>query len=224
MRVDIISAFPDMFKAVANESIIKIAREKKFLDLEIHNLRDFTTDKHRSIDDTPYGGGPGMLLKAEPFFLAVEELASKKSFVVLLTPQGELLNQKKVQNLSKKEHFIMLCGHYEGVDERVRSLADAEISIGDYVLTGGELPAMVLLDSITRKQNGVLGSQESLLEESFEKSLLEYPQYTKPAEFRGMKVPDVLLSGNHQKIASWRAKQAVKRTSEKRPDLLKENK
>lgn len=222
MRVNIVTAFPKMFDSPLRTSILKIAQEKGFLQVSVYDLRDYTTDKHRQVDDTPYGGGPGMLLKVEPFYKAVQTF--KKSIgglkTVLLTPQGELLKQPKVHRLAKSNHILMLCGHYEGVDERVRSFVDEEISIGDYVLTGGELPAMVLLDAITRKLSGVLGSQESLIEESFEKGLLEYPQYTKPAEFKGMKVPEVLLSGNHVQISKWRNEQALKRTKERRPDML----
>ena len=220
MKVDIVTAFPQMFSSLLNESILKKAQEKDFLEVKAHDLREYTTDKHRQIDDTPYGGGPGMLLKVEPFFRAIEDLKKDGSHIVLLTPQGKVLKQRIVQDLSKKQHIIMLCGHYEGVDERVRSFVDEEISLGDYVLTGGELPAMVLLDAVTRKQDGVLGSSESLLEESFEKNLLEYPQYTKPAEFNGQKVPDVLVSGNHQKIEDWRKERSVERTKKRRPDLL----
>ncbi len=220
MKVDIVTAFPQMFSSLLNESILKKAQEKDLLEVKAHDLREYTTDKHRQIDDTPYGGGPGMLLKVEPFFRAVEDLKKDGSHIVLLTPQGKVLKQIIVQDLSKKQHIIMLCGHYEGVDERVRSFVDEEISLGDYVLTGGELPAMVLLDAVTRKQDGVLGSSESLLEESFEKKLLEYPQYTKPAEFNGQKVPDVLVSGNHQKIEEWHGEQALERTKKRRPDLL----
>ena len=220
MKVDIVTAFPQMFSSLLNESILKKAQEKDFLEVKAHDLREYTTDKHRQIDDTPYGGGPGMLLKVEPFFRAIEDLKKDGSHIVLLTPQGKVLKQRIVQDLSKKQHIIMLCGHYEGVDERVRSFVDEEISLGDYVLTGGELPAMVLLDAVTRKQDGVLGSSESLLEESFEKKLLEYPQYTKPAEFNGQKVPDVLVSGNHQKIEEWHGEQALERTKKRRPDLL----
>jgi len=223
MKVDIVTAFPKMFQSPVSESIIKIAQEKGLLELDVHDLRDHATDKHAQIDDTPYGGGPGMLLKIEPIYNAVQSLRdkSKKIAIVLLTPQGELLKQKKVQQLAKNEHLIMLCGHYEGVDERVRTLVDEEISIGDYVLTGGELPALVLLDAVTRKLDGVLGSAESLTEESFEENVLEYPQYTKPAEFKDMKVPKVLLSGNHAEIAKWRHGEALKRTRQRRPDLLK---
>ena len=221
MKVDIVTAFPDMFSSLLSESILKKAQENGFLEVKVHDLRDYTTDKHRQIDDTPYGGGPGMLIKVEPLYRAIEELKSSGSHIILLTPQGKILKQEFTQELSKKEHLIMICGHYEGVDERIRSFVDEEISLGDYILTGGELPAMVLLDAVTRKLDGVLGSSESLAEESFEKGLLEYPQYTKPAEFEGLKVPEVLLSGHHQKIEDWRKEESQRRTKERRPDLLK---
>ena len=223
MKVDIVTAFPDMFSSLLNESILKKARENGFLEVKAHDLRDYTTDKHRQIDDTPYGGGPGMLFRVEPLHRAIEDLRGDRSHVVLFTPQGKVLRQKIVQGLSKKDHLIMICGHYEGVDERIRSFVDEEISLGDYILTGGELPAMVLLDAVTRKLDGVLGSSESLAEESFEKGLLEYPQYTKPAEFKGVKVPEVLLSGHHQKIEDWRKEESLRRTKERRPDLLRQN-
>ncbi len=221
MKVDIVTAFPDMFSSLLSESILKKAQENGFLEATVHDLRDYTTDKHRQIDDTPYGGGPGMLIKVEPLYRAIEELKSSGSHIILLTPQGKILKQEFTQELSKKDHLIMICGHYEGVDERIRSFVDEEISLGDYILTGGELPAMVLLDAVTRKLDGVLGSSESLAEESFEKGLLEYPQYTKPAEFEGLKVPEVLLSGHHQKIEDWRKEESQRRTKERRPDLLK---
>ncbi len=221
MKVDIVTAFPDMFSSLLSESILKKAQENGFLEAKVHDLRGYTTDKHRQIDDTPYGGGPGMLLKVEPLHRAIEELKGPDSYIVLLTPQGKILKQELTQALSKKNHLIMVCGHYEGVDERIRSFVDEEISLGDYILTGGELPAMVLLDAVTRKLDGVLGSSESLAEESFEKGMLEYPQYTKPAEFEGLKVPEVLLSGHHQKIEEWRKEKSLHRTKERRPDLLK---
>ena len=221
MKVDIVTAFPDMFSSLLSESILKKAQENGFLEAKVHDLRGYTTDKHRQIDDTPYGGGPGMLLKVEPLYRAIEELKGPDSYIVLLTPQGKILKQELTQTLSKKNHLIMVCGHYEGVDERIRSFVDEEISLGDYILTGGELPAMVLLDAVTRKLDGVLGSSESLAEESFEKGMLEYPQYTKPAEFEGLKVPEVLLSGHHQKIEEWRKEKSLHRTKERRPDLLK---
>lgn len=222
MKIEIITAFPDMFESLLGESIIKKAQKNNFLQTNIYNLRDFALGKHRQIDDTPYGGGPGMLLKAEPFFRALNSIKVEgKSIKILLTPQGQLLKQSKVEGFSKFDQIIMLCGHYEGVDERVRLLVDEEISAGDYILTGGELPAMILLDAVTRKLSGVLGSKDSLLEESFEDGLLEYPQYTKPSEFEGHSVPDILLSGNHAEIARWRKEQAIERTRLRRPDLLK---
>ncbi len=219
MRIDIISAFPNMFTSPANESILKKAQEGGYLKFFTHDLRDYTQDKHRQIDDTPYGGGPGMLLKIEPLYRALKAVPKEGNFrSILLTPQGQPLRQEKVQALAKYDQLIMLCGHYEGVDERIRKFVDEEISIGDYVLTGGELPALILTDAVTRKLSGVLGSSESLLEESFEQGLLEYPQYTKPAEFEGRKVPAVLLSGHHGEIEKWRREQAVKRTKARRPD------
>jgi len=228
MRIDIITIFPKMFEPVLNESIIKRAQEKDKVKIFIHDLRDYTLDKHHKVDDRPFGGGSGMVICAQPVFSAVAKIRSQghkvtKSQVVLLCPQGKKLDQKTAKKLSKSKHLILICGHYEGVDERVRQdLVDAEISIGDYVLTGGELPAMVLVDSIVRLLPGVLGDKNSLNFESFEGNLLEYPQYTRPADFKGLKVPAILLSGDHKKIESWRKKQALKRTKAKRPDLLKE--
>jgi len=217
-----------MFTPVLNESIIKRAQQKDKVKIYIHNLRDYSQDKHRKVDDRPFGGGSGMIMRLEPIFLAVEairrnlrarQLASSRT--ILLCPQGNKLNQKIARRLSKYKHLILICGHYEGVDERVRQyLVDEEISIGDYVLTGGELPAMVLVDAIVRLIPGVLGDKNSLHFESFEGNLLEYPQYTRPAKFREMYVPSVLLSGDHKKIQIWRKKEALKRTKERRPDLL----
>ncbi len=228
MRIDIITIFPKMFEPVLNESIIKRAQAKKKVKIDIRNLRDYTLDKHRKVDDRTFGGGSGMVMNAEPIFRAVESIKSKirnpksETKVVLLCPQGEKLTQRKAKELSKHKHLIMICGHYEGIDERVRKhLVDEEISIGDYVLTGGELPAMILVDCVVRLIPGVLGDKNSLNSESFEGNLLEYPQYTRPADFRGMRVPEILLSGDHVKISEWRKKQSVKRTKLKRPDLLK---
>jgi len=227
MRIDIITIFPKMFGPVLNESIVKRAQEKKKVRIVVHDLRDYTLDKHRKVDDRPFGGGSGMVLTAEPIFRAVGKMKSRshkvtKSHVVLLCPQGEKLTQKKAKTIAKHKHLILICGHYEGVDERVReNLVDEQVSIGDYVLTGGELAAMVLVDCLVRLVPGVLGDKNSLNFESFEGNLLEYPQYTRPANFRGMDVPEVLLSGNHQKIAAWRKKQAIKKTKKLRPDLLK---
>ncbi|MFH1397698.1 MAG: tRNA (guanosine(37)-N1)-methyltransferase TrmD [Candidatus Omnitrophota bacterium] len=228
MRIDIITIFPKMFSAVLNESIIKRAQEKNKVKIYTHDLRDYTIDKHRKVDDRPFGGGSGMVLQPEPIFRAVNKIRLKsqdlkvKSRVILLTPQGQKLVQVKAKKLLKYKQIILICGHYEGVDERVRqALADEEISIGDYVLTGGEIPAMVLVDCLVRLIPGVLGDKNSLNFESFEGNLLEYPQYTRPADFRGMGVPEILLSGNHKKIAAWRKQEALKKTVKKRPDLLK---
>jgi tRNA (guanine37-N1)-methyltransferase len=214
-----------MFAAVLNESIIKRAQAKGKVKIYIHNLRDYTRDKHKKVDDRPFGGGSGMVMSAEPIFRAVENLKSKiknqKSKIILLCPQGERLTQKVAKRLAKYKHLILICGHYEGVDERVRLyLVNEGISIGDYVLTGGELPAMVLVDCLIRLIPGVLGDKNSLNFESFEDNLLEYSQYTRPANFRGWKVPAILLSGDHKKIEIWRKKEAIKRTKQRRPDLL----
>lgn len=230
MRIDIITLFPGMFESVLGESILKRARAKGALDVKIHDLRDWTTDNHRSADDKPFGGGPGMVMKVEPVHRALKEVKSKAKFkvaetrTILLTPQGKKLEQKEVKRLAEYKRLILVCGHYEGVDERIRDLVDEEISIGDYILTCGELPAMVLIDAAARLIPGVLGHSDSAACESFEDGLLEYPQYTRPAEYMGMKVPDVILSGDHKKIDKWRKSEALKRTSERRPDLLKRRK
>ena len=222
MRIDIITIFPKMFEPVLNESMIKRAQSKAKVEIFVHDLRDYTEDKHRKVDDRPFGGGSGMLMRPEPIFKAVKKLKSKNSKVILLSPQGEKLTQKIAKEYSSFKHLILICGHYEGVDERVRfKLADSEISIGDYVLTGGELPAMVLVDAVVRLLPGVLGDKNSLNFESFEGNLLEYPHYTRPARFKGLAVPRILLSGDHKKIESWRKKEAIKRTKERRPDLLR---
>jgi tRNA (guanine37-N1)-methyltransferase len=226
MRIDIISIFPGMFAPVLNESMIKRAQEKGKLLLVIHDLRDYTTDKHSKVDDRPFGGGSGMVMMADPIFRAVAAIKKaakqKKTKVILLCPQGNTLTQARAKKLSGVKHLILICGHYEGVDERVRQhLADEEVSIGDYVLTGGELPAMVLVDSVVRLLPGVLGDKNSLNFESFEGNLLEYPQYTRPADYKGLKVPDVLVCGDHTKIELWRRQQALTRTTDRRPDLLK---
>ena len=226
MRIDILTLFPEMFQNVLGESMLKIAREKELVSFHLHNIRDFSNDKHRCVDDKPYGGGAGMVMKPEPVFNAVEAvelLDDAAPTKILLTPQGETFNQGIADDLSKKARLMIICGHYEGFDERIRSGIDAlEISIGDYVLTGGEIPAMVVIDSITRLVPGVLGGDDSLQDESFMNRMLEYPQYTRPAEFRGMKVPEVLKSGHHSKIEEWRVENAILRTQERRPDLLKE--
>jgi tRNA (guanine37-N1)-methyltransferase len=223
MKIDVVTLFPAMFAGPLDESIIKRAREAGRLDLAIHNLRDYAHDRHKTVDDRPFGGGPGMLLKPEPIFEAVESLARDKTRVILLSPAGRPFNQAIAGELAGLEHLLLVSGHYEGFDERVREqLADDELSIGDYVLTNGALPVMVIIDAVTRLLPGVLGDEESARDDSFSHGLLEYPQYTRPAEFRGMKVPDVLLSGNHAEIARWRAEQAHQRTRERRPDLLSE--
>ena len=221
MRIDVLTLFPAMFAGPLDESIIKRARQAGLLDLQIHNLRDYAHDRHKTVDDRPFGGGPGMLLKPEPIFEAVEKLAGDKTRVILLSPAGRKFDQAIARELARCEDLLFVTGHYEGFDERIRQeLADDELSIGDYVLTNGALPAMVIIDAVTRLLPGVLGDDQSWQEESFSNGLLEYPHYTRPAEFRGMKVPEVLLSGNHAEIARWRAEQARMRTGERRPDLL----
>ena len=227
MLIDIITIFPEVCKPYLDSSILGIAQEKGKLEIRLHNLRDYTLDKHRKVDDRPFGGGPGMILTPEPVFRAVEAIKRtadgrrQTAKVILLTPQGKTLNQKLAEKLSKRKHLILICGRYEGVDERVReSLVDEEISIGDYILSGGELAALVLTDSLARLLPGVLGHKDSNVRESFSDNLLEYPQYTRPADFRGLRVPQVLLSGDHKKIEEWRKHQAVKITKKKRPDIL----
>lgn len=225
MRIDILSLFPEMFTGPFDASIIARARDAGVLELHVHNPRDHTHDRHHVVDDYAYGGGPGMVMKPEPLFEAVDAvqpMAEPRGRVILLTPQGRLLNHAVAQELAAEPRLILLCGHYEGVDERVRSfLADDEISIGDYVLSGGEPAAIVLVDAVARQQPGVLGSEASLEEESHAQGLLEYPQYTRPPEYRGHAVPEILLSGHHAEIAKWRRRQSVLRTARRRPDLLK---
>jgi tRNA (guanine37-N1)-methyltransferase len=221
VKIDVLTLFPAMFAGPLDESIIKRARQAGLLDLQLHQLRDWTHDRHKTVDDRPFGGGPGMLLKPEPIFAAVESLQREKTRVVLMSPSGRKFTQAIARDLAQQEHLLIVTGHYEGFDERIReALADDELSIGDYVLTNGALPAMVVIDTVTRLLPGVLGDDASATEESFSHGLLEYPQWTRPAEFRGMKVPDVLVSGNHAEIAKWRAEQARQRTQEQRPDLL----
>ena len=221
MRIDILTLFPEVCRAPLNESMMKRAQENGALDLHIHNLRDWTTDKHHVVDDAPFGGGQGMVMKAEPIFKAVESLREENSFVVLMSPQGPRFTQPVAQEFSTRPHLIIVCGHYEGIDHRViEHLVDAEISIGDYVLTNGAIAAVVLVDAIVRLLPGVLGDEQSAADDSFSGGLLEGPQYTRPAEFRGWKVPEVLLSGNHAAIAAWRKEQALQRTRKDRPDLL----
>ena len=221
MKIDVLTLFPAMFAGPLDESIIKRARTAGLLELQLHQLRDWTHDRHKTVDDRPFGGGPGMLLKPEPIFEAVESLKRDKTRVVLMSPSGRKFDQAIARELAQQEHLLILTGHYEGFDERIREgLADDELSIGDYVLTNGALPAMVVIDTVARLLPGVLGDDASSTEESFSRGLLEYPQWTRPAEFRGMKVPDVLVSGNHAEIAKWREEQAKKRTREQRPDLI----
>ena len=223
MKVDVLTLFPAMFAGPLDESIIRRAREAGRLELVINDLREWTHDRHRTVDDEPYGGGPGMVLKPEPVFEAIDDLARAETRVVLMTPQGRPFKQAVARELSVHDgHLLLVCGSYEGYDERIRSLAHDELSIGDYVLTNGALPAMVVIDAVARLLPGVLGDDASSAEESFSEGLLEYPQYTRPAEFKGMKVPEVLLSGNHAEIAKWRREQAAQRTAERRPDLLKD--
>jgi tRNA (guanine37-N1)-methyltransferase len=221
MKVDVLTLFPEMFAGPLDVSIIRRARESGLLDLQIHNLRDFTHDRHQTVDDRPFGGGPGMVLKPEPIFEAVEKLAGERTRVILTSPAGRVFTQALAQELAQRGHLLFICGSYEGVDERVReTLVDDEISIGDYVLTNGGLAAMVIVDAVTRLIPGALGDDESAAQESFSQGLLEGPHYTRPAEFRGMKVPEVLLSGHHAEIEKWRLEQAKTRTKERRPDLM----
>ena len=219
MKIDILTLFPDMFEGFKKESIVKRAMEEKKVEINTINFRDFAKNKHKKVDDTPYGGGSGMVLMCQPIFDAVDSIKTDKSKVILLTPQGATFNQDKAYELSKEEHLIFICGHYEGFDERIRTICDEEISIGDYVLTGGEIPSMVLTDSIVRLVPGVI-EEESHKNDSFNNNLLDYPTYTKPRNYKGMKVPEVLLSGDHKKIDEWRRDKQLKVTSEKRPDLL----
>ena len=219
MKIDILTLFPNMFDGFLNESIIKRAIEDNKVTINVHDIRKYSKDKHHKVDDYGYGGGAGMVLMPEPIFDAVDDIRTDDSYIILMTPQGVKYNQKEAKSLLNKKHIIIICGHYEGFDERIRSLADIEYSIGDYVLTGGELPSMVITDSVVRLIDGVITS-ESHENDSFEDNLLDYPVYTHPVEFRGMKVPDVLLSGHHENIRLWRHNEQVKRTKERRPDLL----
>jgi len=221
MKIDVLTLFPGMFPGPLDESIIKRACDSGRLRLGIRDLRDYTHDRHRKVDDRPFGGGPGMLMKPEPLFEAVEDMRGEKTRIILTSPSGRPFRQEIARELASEEHLLLICGSYEGFDERVRNcLADDELSIGDYVLTNGALPAMVIIDTVTRLLPGVLGDDESSVDESFSDGLLEYPQYTRPAEFRGMRVPEVLLSGDHASIERWRREQARLRTVQSRPDLL----
>jgi tRNA (guanine37-N1)-methyltransferase len=221
VKIDVLTLFPAMFAGPLDESIIMRARKVGLLDLTIHQLRDWTHDRHKTVDDRPFGGGPGMLMKPEPLFEAVESLRREHTKVILLSPSGRKFSQAIARELAEEKDLLLVTGHYEGFDERVReTLADDELSIGDYVLTNGALPAMVVIDAVTRLLPGVLGDDESSRDESFSHGWLEYPQYTRPAEFRGLKVPDVLVSGHHAEIEKWRREQAKLRTKETRPDML----
>ena len=221
MKIDVLTLFPAMFTGPLDESIVKRARGRGLLDLTIRNLRDWTHDPHKTVDDRPFGGGPGMVLKPEPIFEAVEELANEQTRVLLMTPAGRRFDQAFARELAQEKHLLLISGSYEGVDERViETLVDDEVSVGDFVLTNGALPAMLIVDAETRLLPGALGDDESSADESFSHGLLEYPQYTRPAEFRGMKVPEMLLSGHHAEIEKWRQEQAKLRTKERRPDLL----
>lgn len=223
MRIDIITGFPNLLRGPLSESILRQAKQKNLVKIRIHNLRKYTHDRHKTIDDTPYGGGAGMVLKPEPFFKCIEALKAKRTYddIIYLTADGELFTQTIANELSLKNNLLFLCGHYKGIDNRVReSLVTREISIGDYVLTGGEIAAAVVIDAIVRLLPGVLGDSESLLDDSFQDQLLGYPTYTKPAEYKGLKVPDVLLSGNHKAIAEWRQKQRILRTKLRRKSSI----
>lgn len=225
MKIHIVTTFPKFFESPLDESMMKRARQREVVQIHVHDLRDFTTDKHRSVDDYPYGGGPGMIMKPEPFFACVEHIRAEHGLsaarVILLSPQGETFSQKKANELSQEPALIFLCGHYKGIDERVHQyLATEELSIGDYVLTGGELPALVVIDAVVRLLPGVLGDLDSAVGDSFQTGMLDFPHYTRPEEFRGWRVPEVLMSGHHARIAQWRREQAEARTRARRADLL----
>ncbi|MCK8825855.1 tRNA (guanosine(37)-N1)-methyltransferase TrmD [Fuchsiella alkaliacetigena] len=223
MKFDVLTIFPQMFSGPLDESILKRAQEEELIEIELSNIRDFATDKHSQVDDYSYGGGAGMVMKPGPIFRAVESVNSKEAEVILMSPQGRVLEQDLVCELAQQQHLVLICGRYEGVDERIREeLIDREISIGDYVLTGGELPAMVLIDAVSRMIPGVLGKEESAVEDSFYQGILDYPHYTRPREYQGLGVPEVLLSGDHQRIAEWRRRAALKNTLLNRPELLAE--
>ncbi len=223
MRIDIITAFPKMLQSPLGESMLKKGQERNVVEIVVHDLRDYAHDKHKTVDDSPYGGGAGMVLKPEPVFEAVEALLSERNYdeVILLTADGETFNQRMANDLSLKENLIFICGHYKGIDERIRErLVTREISIGDYVLTGGEIAVLAVVDAIVRLLPGALGDSESALNDSFQAGLLDSPQYTRPADFKGMKVPEVLLAGNHEEVRKWREAKCVERTMKRRPDMM----
>lgn len=221
MKIDILTLFPNFFYGFLQESILKRAIDKKLVEINIINFRDFSPLNNKQVDDTPYGGGAGMLLRCEPIFNCIDQIKTKESYVVLLSPEGKTFNQKQANELKKYKHIILICGHYEGFDERIKTLVDEVISIGDFILTGGEIPALAITDAIVRLIPGVINN-ESIISESFNNGLLDYPQYTKPAIYRGLKVPDVLLSGHHENIAKYRQEEQKKRTQELRPDLMED--
>lgn len=229
MKIEVVTIFPEYFKTPLSVGLLKIAQDKKLLEVRVHNLRDYTPLSHRKVDDEPYGGGPGMVMRPEPFFEAVfsilkvqtPEEAKQKADIIFLSPSGRTFNQELAVELAKKKRLVFLCGRYEGVDERVKELTTQEISVGDYVLAGGEVAALTIIEAVTRLIPGVVGSQESLVEESFSFDLLEYPQYTRPREYWGLKVPEILLSGNHREIEKWRREKALEKTFKSRPDLIK---
>jgi tRNA (guanine37-N1)-methyltransferase len=231
MKIDILTIFPEMFKGPFTESLIGKAAKKEFLKINIVDIRSFSEDKHKKVDDKPFGGGVGMVMKPEPLYNAIKSAGVKrknstyknpylKPYVIYMSPQGKTLNNKIVKNLAEFKYLVLVCGHYEGIDERVINYVDEEISVGDYVLTGGEIPAMILVDSVARMLPGVVKEEDSVRNDSFYNGLLDYPHYTRPAVFKGHKVPEVLLSGDHKKVGEWRAKESYKRTRERRPDLL----
>lgn len=226
MKIDILTIFPEMFKGVFSASMLKIAQEKNIVKIKVHDIRDYADNKHRKVDDKPYGGGAGMVMGAGPIYRTLCSLKTKsksdKPKIILLSPRGKKFDNNMAKKLSSHKHIILICGHYEGVDQRITELFSCEeISIGDYILTGGELPAMVVVDALVRFKKGALGNKSSVVSETFEKNLLEYDQYTRPAEFMGLKVPEVLLSGDHKKIAKWRSDESLKETKKNRPDLYK---
>ena len=220
MKIDVLTLFPNMCQGFLDDSILARAINNKLIEINLIDFRKYTPLNNGQVDDTIYGGGAGMLLRCEPIFECLDKIKTEDSYVILLTPDGNKFNQNKAVDLSKKKHLILICGHYEGFDERIRTLVDEEISIGDYILTGGEIPAMAIIDAVARLIPGVI-NKESLESESFDNNLLDYPMYTKPAEYRGLKVPDVLINGDHKKIAEWRKNEQIKKTKEKRPQLLK---